>query len=52
MRCNFFPDINECSSGPCVSGAKCEDVDGSFSCSCSTGYVGDGLGLGSGCTGK
>ena len=52
--CGTFlsPDINECSTNPCVSNANCSDSDGSFSCICNRGYLGDGLLLGSGCEGK
>ncbi len=48
----YLLDINECSDAPCVSGASCVDLDGSVSCTCSSGYVGDGLASGSGCAGE
>ena len=38
-----FSDVNECDSNPCAINAVCVDTNGSFSCSCSNGYIGDGL---------
>ena len=49
-----FPDINECNpSGlapnhqhyhhTCHSDANCTNTDGSFYCTCHTGYAGDGV---------
>ncbi len=37
-------DINECTVGGnnCDRNATCTDIDGSFDCSCNTGYSGDG----------
>ena len=52
LKCSltvFFSDIDECSRIPpevCVpalSGGVCTDTDGSYRCSCFTGYTGDGL---------
>ena len=40
---SFELDINECSSNPCDTNAGCTDVPGSFSCTCNSGYSGDGL---------
>ena len=37
-------DINECEwMSPCGERANCTDSDGSFTCECHEGYVGDGL---------
>ena len=40
-------DINECSLGPminsCAIEATCTDTDGSYFCTCSVGYTGDGM---------
>lgn len=41
-------DINECSNNPCHSHAECKNTDGSYTCTCSDGYYGDGTS----CTGK
>jgi len=41
----IFPDINECSdpnNTPCDDSADCENVAGSYRCSCRTGYRGNG----------
>ena len=37
-------DIDECTENPnqCGLNAVCQNLDGSFSCTCSTGYTGDG----------
>ena len=37
----FFSDINECVPDPCQNGGTCEDLVGSYRCSCKTGYSGD-----------
>ena len=40
---SFFPDIDECAgSNNCSSNANCIDNIGSYDCTCSAGYVGDG----------
>ena len=39
-------DINECGSidlNNCDENAQCTNTDGSYTCSCNTGYVGDGV---------
>lgn len=37
-------DIDECEeSNPCHESASCENNQGSFSCHCNDGYLGDGL---------
>lgn len=37
----FKTDINECKTvKPCQNGGTCENVHGSYRCSCKTGYAG------------
>jgi len=36
-------DINECLNGNCHEQAICENTPGSFSCTCKTGYSGNGI---------
>ena len=33
----------QCSTNPCGNNAGCENTDGSFTCVCNDGYMGDGL---------
>ena len=40
---NYVSDINECNSNPCATNATCEDVNGTFICTCDGGYTGDGI---------
>ena len=40
---DYNTDINECASSPCHQNATCTNVDGSFTCECDVGYVGDGF---------
>lgn len=44
-RCFFFADINECEIGAhnCDRHAVCTNTAGSFKCSCSPGWIGDGI---------
>ena len=50
IRLVQLTDINECDDGTasCNVNAECANTDGSYTCSCSSGYNGDGLT----CTGK
>ena len=36
-------DIVECELSPCNESATCSDTDGSFECTCTDGYSGDGF---------
>lgn len=36
-------DIDECDAEPCDVNAGCEDTEGSFICSCNSGFIGDGF---------
>ena len=36
-------DVDECAELPCHEDADCIDTDGSFECTCRTGYSGDAL---------
>ena len=39
----YTTDVDECASMmPCDKNAKCTNTDGSFSCSCNPGYIGNG----------
>ena len=43
MYVYVFVDIDECSSGhQCDSSATCYNTDGSYTCTCDSGYTGDG----------
>ena len=46
----FFLDINECEVGKhnCHANAICNNIKGSFECTCKPGYSGNGVN----CTGK
>ena len=39
-----YPDVNECTDGThnCDSNAACTNTNGAFTCSCNSGYIGDG----------
>ncbi len=41
---NTFAEINECSPvSPCHVNATCNNTEGSYICTCDTGYSGDGF---------
>ena len=42
---NSFLDIDECNAtpSPCDVNALCTDTTGSFTCTCNTGFTGDGF---------
>lgn len=37
---DFYADINECSSNPCLNGGACVDQVNGYICSCQAGYTG------------
>jgi len=45
-------DINECAQNTddCVAGATCQNSNGGFTCTCPSGYTGDGKASSSGCS--
>lgn len=45
LYCFFFvfTDIDECFSMPCGNNSVCLNTDGSFECSCLSGFTGDGF---------
>ena len=44
LNAQMHADINECTEGTstCDINADCADTDGSYSCTCKSGYQGDG----------
>ena len=44
QRSFSLPDIDECAAGmdDCHEEASCMDTDGGYTCTCNTGYTGDG----------
>ena len=43
MESFFISDIDECLEEPCHAFADCENTNGSYTCTCRSGYSGDGL---------
>ena len=45
VHVEFFSDINECTIGTdnCDARAVCTNIIGSFTCTCQTGYTGNGV---------
>ena len=41
-------DVNECVTSPCDANAACANTAGSYTCTCNSGYTGNGTS----CTGK
>ncbi len=39
----LYLDINECEDSPCSSDGLCSDTNGSFICSCQSGFSGNGF---------
>jgi len=37
---NYFADIDECLSNPCMNTGSCIDTEGSYTCQCSPGWTG------------
>ena len=43
MTFYLLTDIDECERGPCSQkGGICKNTDGSYTCTCGTGYTGNG----------
>ena len=36
-------DFDECEESPCGNNATCNNTEGSYTCLCNNGYVGNGL---------
>ena len=41
---HIITDVDKCNAGTdnCAAEATCTDTDGSYTCTCNTGYAGDG----------
>jgi hypothetical protein len=42
-------DIDDCSTGPCLNGATCNDGIDGYTCTCAPGYTGYHCGIGQLC---
>lgn len=38
----FVPDVDECKQNNCHDDANCSNTDGSYDCTCKSGYIGNG----------
>lgn len=48
----YIADMNECADetlNQCLNPKRCVNMEGSYTCSCPTGYKGDGTKVGTGC---
>jgi hypothetical protein len=44
LICRFHLDVNEClSNSTCDADATCNNTEGSYTCTCDSGYSGDGF---------
>ena len=46
VTCNdvfYMADVNECLANPCDVNAVCQNILGSFTCTCNAGFTGDGF---------
>ena len=42
----FITDIDECLASPCKNGAQCTNTDGSYTCTCASGWQGQNCDIG------
>ena len=40
VQSNYFSDINECGSLPCMNGGRCIDGVNGYECQCAAGFTG------------